>query len=236
MEQYHKINSKIKNEHEIDPVTMENFNSYTHPRGTIMIRRSNNIPFPILTTTAYDIINKGDGKDPVTRVPFSELTKKRIQLYVEAIKEFPDVKEINIVKTYEKWQRLIYTPETFSKKDAYLAHLEARVFLQADDLLDIFHSFYGKGSTLNRLEAEKYLKENPERKWILRNCSIKDSLYDKAYAISVINPKGNVLHWIIIHKIGEGFAIPKQARSGDHANKINCVCSYPTIIDILETM
>jgi len=65
-------------------------------------------------------------------------------------------------------------------------------------------------------------------------CSIKDTAYNKGYALTIKNGN-NFEHNLIIHKIGQGFFYNAEIYRGDIANDIFIYqSSYPTIIHLLE--
>lgn len=211
---------------EIDPITIEEFDN-SHPRAVMMIRRSKGIPFPINVKSVLDIITKGNNRDPFTREIYSENVRKRAELYYKAVVEFPRYK-LNSGELYKRWldtfvcDRLALKyghpvmPEV--KKIQERTRLEARCFLQAEDLMDFFKPFFGNSSNMNRKEAEKYLLDSGYE-WILRNCSKENTEYDMYYALTAL--KGLVVnHYLICHKLGEGFFCNDKF--------------FPSIIDCIE--
>lgn len=204
-----------------DPLTIEEFDN-SHPRAVMMVRRGNGIPYPINVKSVMDIITRGNNQDPFTREVYSENVRQRAELYYKAIKEFP-VYKLNSEDLYKRWADTLFIPiNPLSPKDNLSrerTRLEARCFLQIEDLVDFFKPFFGNGSNMNREEAVRYLKETG-LSWILRNSSRKDTEYDKYYALTTNNPKVMVPHYLICHKIGEGFFVSEKF--------------FPSIIDCLE--
>jgi len=92
MQEYALEIKKITVENNEDIITTQEFNydENSHPRSVMTIRRDNNIPYPYFTQSVIDIIQKGDGKDPITRKPFDDLTIQRAFLYQECMEKFPN--------------------------------------------------------------------------------------------------------------------------------------------------
>jgi hypothetical protein len=235
MNVYSSFTESRTTEEATDVVTLEEFKygEHAHPRAVITIRRTNGVPYPFMVSTVMNIINHGDGKDPSTRVPFTVMDRRRALLYNRALTEFPDYTRdgLNTTDLYERWVS-IHKPDCELDKEK--VRLEAQCFLQPEDLIGIFNNFHGSGSMLNRQEAVNALTENTT--WILRKSSIQDTQYDKAYALTrIVN--GDVRHYAIIHRLGEGFYFNAYGISrGDLAsNQITDHHGfYPTIIDLLE--
>jgi hypothetical protein len=236
MQEYIQIEQAIAKEEKEDIVTAEEFptDSEAHPRSVILVRRTNGLPYPFLTSTLVNVINMGNGLDPVTRQPFSELTKQRVQLYHNCLLEFPDVKikDLNIVDLFRKWIDT-HKSRTVSNDAVMRTRLHAQCFLQMEDLLGIFRSFNGKGALTNRSSAAEFLTSTG-RSWVLRDCSLQDTKYDKAYALTYRNGR-ETNHVPIVHRIGEGFFydvnLPRQTSVGGYFPYSR---SYPTIICLLE--
>lgn len=236
MNEYCLIGQNISHEEKEDVVSAEEFPSddKAHPRMVMLVRRTNGHPYPFFTTTVMDIINKGDGCDPVTRQQFSNLVRQRAELYNQALIDFPDykLKDLNTRELYIRW---INTHKTGTQvnEEVKKTRLEASCFLQAEDLMGIFQTFNGKGSLENRASAVAFLVQTG-RKWVLRHCSLKDTKYDKAYALTYLGI-GGMSHVVIVHRIGEGFfyevAIGRQDSVG---GTLYYEKSYPTIISLLE--
>lgn len=232
-----ELNHLIAKDEKEDIITAEQFptSDSTHPRSIMLIRRTNRIPYPYLVTTVMDLITKGNGCDPVTRQPFSLLTRQRAELYYKSLCEFPTMKmnELNTSELYHRWINT-HKSGTVITDDVRRTRLEAECFLQIEDLLGIFESFHGKGSLLNRKSAEDFLTST-NRRWVLRHCSIEDTQYDKAYGLSYRTEK-DFFHMLIVHRIGEGFFYGVILARNTPVNK-NLVYSrsYPTIITLLET-
>ena len=235
----------------VDEVTLEEFSESkeVHPRAIMTIRRSNGIPYPFKVQSVIDIIQSGNGLDPSTRVPFSQLTKERAFLYKQSLEEFPDyvLTSDRIKDLYKRWT----SPQMCEK-----TRLEARCFLQAEDLLDIFKTFDGSGSMKNREMAYRYLATTG-KKWVLRTSSVKNTEFDKAYVMTINstarliprtihslpgplmedkNPESKGFQdCLIIHRIGDGFyANVVLANTTEIPENFTYSRCYPTIIDFLE--
>lgn len=224
----------------IDPVSLQEFKQdvSTHPRSIMTIRRSHGKPCPISVQTMIDIIEHGNESDPITRRKFSSVEVERAYLYQKCIKTFPDYKmsDINPEKLYQKWIDS-KIPGKFSQEEKTKISLEASCFLQPRDLVQIFHDF-GSEVNMTRAKAKEYLKKNKNVGWLLRTSSVKDTEYEKAYTISYRLPTGQIVHVLIIHKIGEGFYWGVRGiHMGESAGKKFTGYTYifPTIVSLLES-
>lgn len=215
----------------VDDVSLEEFKT-EHPRETILIRRSNNIPYPMSVKTAYFILESGDRKDPITREYFSDINIRRIMLYYRAFQQFPNY-VLNVNNLYERWNNTYLYPDDYTYEEKLKIRFEAKCFLQPEDLTALFESFYGDGSFDNRESAIQYL-QNSNKNWILRKSSIKDTEFDKAYVLSK-KISGDIYHIPIVHKIGDGFYYNVKIIRGNYANVFeNYTDVFPTIIHLLE--
>lgn len=235
MLQYAKISVRLAQQEHEDPVYAEeyNYDQDAHPRSVLTIRRSNGIPFPYLTNTVIDILTKGDGNDPFSRTPFSELTKERAFLYKLSMEKFPDIRlrDLDVKKIFLDWEK-----DCQEKKYTFDIHLKAKVFLQTEDLLTIFQQFQGKGSMLNRMSAEEYLEKN-DKTWLIRNSSLIDTEYDRAYTLTIKHDTGKYTHSLIIHKIGEGVYYNAEGVRGCPIPKVfKYLSCYPSIIELIENI
>lgn len=222
-----------------DPITMEEFkyDENAHPRLVMMIRRSNGVPYPYHTTTVMELVNRGM-KDPFTQRYFSEITKERARLYLKSLEKFPTYtnRNLNTKEIMEKWL-LMKVATSLTEEQKELIRLEAQCFLQPSDLLELFEAYDGKGSMNNRQKAENEIT-NGVRKWVLRNSSLTDTEYNKAYVLTY--KKGDAIHnSLIIHRVGEGFylgvsGITRNGSAGDRMESYTAV--FPTIIHLLEAL
>lgn len=235
MEEYCFLKKDISRE-ENDVITSEEFPSdaKTHPRAIMLVRRTNDRPYPFFTQSVIDIITKGDGCDPITRQPFSELTKQRAELYVKSLEQFPEyrIDTLDSRNLYTRWIDT-YKDGTDITVQVRKIRLEANCFLQAKDLIGVFMSFGGKGSLENRESAISFLNQTG-RKWILRNCSLQDTEFSNAYALTYLIA-GIASHVLIVHRIGDGFYYDVRVGRGtvltDNFEYSRC---YPTIVSLLD--
>jgi len=222
---------------QIDSVSLEEFkfDDKAHPRSVMLIRRPNGIPYPFLVQSVIQIVDQGNGRDPETREPFSQLTITRAKLYAKCQTIFPKYQlgDMDSVDLYQRWLQT-YDDPMLSKEQKEKTRLEAQCFLQAEDLLDMFQIFRGKGSALNRDDAKTFLQSSP-RKWLLRNCSLQDTQYNKAFVLTMLNHDEKLIHFPIIQKVGEGFYFGCLVRRGANCDsKFNYMSVYPTIIHLLQ--
>lgn len=239
MEQYINITRQTTIEQPEDIVSGEEFkyDEHSHPRSVMTLRGSNGVPYPYLVNSIIRIMIDGDGLHPFTRLPLSQLTKDRAILFSRCIQEFPDYKldPGKSVDLYNRWINSYNPDSSLSAREKTLLFLEAQCFLQPEDLTAMFQSFNGKGSLNNREAAEKFLIESG-KKWVLRNSSLRDTKYNKAYALTKITPTGEYTHTAIVHRIGEGFFSGVYLYRGQTTDsKFQYTASYPTIIHLLIT-
>lgn len=220
----------------IDPVELEEFKGEetAHPREIITIRRANNKPHPYYVRSVIAILDRGNGCDPETRQPFSQLTIQRARLYQDCLTFFPNytMENLDVKNIYIRWRSTYNTNISLMSNE--LTRLEARCFLQASDLIDIFNNFDGSGSMMNREKAEQVLTTVGD--WLLRPSSVIDTEYDKAYVLSRYTTEG-CRHYLIIHRIGEGFyynvnGIDRGMLASSPITRY--AKAYPTIINLLE--
>jgi hypothetical protein len=240
MEEYTGITRQLTIQHPEDDITAEEFkyDQNSHPRSVMTLRRSNGVPYPYLVNTVVKIITIGDGCDPYTRRPLSQLVRDRAILFSRCLKEFPNYKLTpeKISDLYNRW--------ISCDREDRLLELEAQCFLQAEDLISIFQSFSGKGSLNNRQEAEKFLADSGKT-WVLRHSSLKDTEYDKAYALTqrvegsgqAGSDTGSYVHTGIVHRVGEGFLSGVRIYRGESVDSLRHYnASFPTIVHLLTTL
>lgn len=239
MNEYSSVTQNIARETKDDPITFEEFvvDSSAHPRSVMTMRRANNKPHPILVSTVISLMLNRQ-RDPWTRRPISDITKRRALLYSKCVATFPDynIENLDTKDLYNRWADTYTGTCTLTDDEKELIRLEARCFLQAEDLVGIFKKYEGSGSTLNRTKSITDLSEASN--WLLRKCSVVDTEFEKAYALTWMdNGDGTVNHAVIIHKIGDGFYYgPTGIKREDSAGKpfTNWGAVYPTIIHLLE--
>jgi hypothetical protein len=244
MQRYAAFTSNIAVEAERDPISFEEFElkDDAHPRSVITLRGSNGVPRAYYTETVIQMIDH-NLNDPFTRQPFTELVKKRARLYLRAMQEFPDYKiaDLEANNLFQRWLSTYSDAHDMSNEEVAKIRLEAECFLQAEDLAHMFATYDGSGSMNNRGRAISDLSQNEyasmnDLSWILRKCSVQDTQYDKAYALSRRVGDG-MTHTLIIHRIGEGFYYNVFGISrGELASQeiTGYTSSHPTILDILK--
>jgi len=200
-----------------------------HPRAVITIRRANGIPYPYYVSTVSKILSNG-GLDPFTGKPFSEVTKQRVILYKKAIEMFPEytVGNLNPKDIYTRWKGR----ESLSGIDREKLEVEARAFLQVEDLDDYYRIFSDDNPLNLRKLAEEYLEGKENNSWIIRNGSVKSTEYNKVYVLS--HKRGEEYrHIIIMHCLGEGFICGIDTERDMLISPEIQRVKFPTIIDLL---
>jgi hypothetical protein len=215
----------------VDSISMDNLSS--HPRGIILVRRRNGIPYPYNIDTILSILKSKNPVDPFTRDPFNKLVIERAFLFKKSIDLFPEYKITpeSSIDLFNRWKTAKVSGFVDERLD-----IEAKCFLQISDLIGIFQKFSEPGSVLNREMAESYLSQREDGTMILRPSSVTDSEYIKAYAVSY--KSGSIIkHSLVIHRIGEGFYIakasPKRCTKAEDA-VLDMESAFPTIIDLLN--
>lgn len=241
MNQYCAITRDISREQKDDFVTLQPLNFVLeengHPRSTMTIRGSNNVPQAWNVSTIISILDQGNGRHPFTRQPIPLLHQSRARLYQKCINVFPDYK-LETLDVNDLFQRFMDTYKEECKltdEEKTKVRLEAQCFLQVEDLLTIFKEYAGKGKEENRRHSLIDLTKPDTPNWLLRNCSIQDTQYDKAYALSRLKDDGNTYHSLIIHRIGDGFYynVDLDRNSMIPAQIPSYESSHPTIIHLL---
>ena len=218
MNNYIDCNILTVAENKDDPITMDTLDT-NHPRRTVSLRNGNVI-------RQYDISTLEKlNRDPFTREPFSRLTKKRIELYAECCRVFPNYSRLTL-DTGELFKKLCNTRD-------YKIMLEARCFLQASDLVEFFDTESKSGSLQNRSNAEAELR-NTGKKFIIRKSSVRDTDLDKAYVLSE-KIENKICHSLIIHRRGEGFYLGVSLDRGESAGSdiSEYEKAFPVFLDIL---
>ena len=189
------------------------------------------------TRELYDIIKKGNCINPLTKLPFSPYLIQKIELYMKCIEKLPEynIQSVNSSNIFSRWIKSLKKNSNLSNEEKELVDIEARCFLQPEELVDIFQDFKQNGSLAIREEAEKYLKDTGKQ-WILRNCSLKDTDKAKAYALTILYG-GVPYSFPIVHKIGDGFYFNVGLNRGDSIEKTFTFTSFHiTIIDLIKTV
>lgn len=221
-----------------------------HPRSSINIRDGDKFSSFNLNTVASLLLQ---GKpNPSTGQPFRKIDIERITMYIESCTIFPgySLSSLDTRDLYNRWIQTFDKDLNLENPDVFESvkktRLEARCFLQAEDLVEIFRAYCGKGSLDNRIKAQAELCDKPIGSWLIRNTSLKETKYDKPMVITIhIGGESQFMHKIIIHKIGQGFYLGTSNKSdgtkvcrGDSAKDIilDTVSAQPTIIDMIESI
>lgn len=206
-----------------------------HPCSQIVLNSNANpnISVTYLTTELYKI---KDEINPVTKLPFTPIIKDKIELYYNCLEKFPNynIDKLDCKELFNRWLDTFHYNEKYNDKEKELINIEARCFLQPEDLIEIFHSF-NETSLGIREEAEKYLRESG-RNWILRNSSLVDTPTSKGYALTILY--GNKSYsFPIVYKLNEGFYYNVSLCRGESTDKPFTFSScYVAIIDLLKNI
>jgi len=214
--------------------------SNDHPRGSINIRyEDGHIASYNLDTIASLILD--NLPDPYTQKPFRSIDIDRAFIYIQSMHEFPDYKieNNNTIDLFDRWINSYTSQTNVESEDIKKVRLEARCFLQAEDLTAIFRKYCGNGNLENRTKAEQELSGCPIGSWLIRNSSIVETEYDKPLVITIKTATG-YNHVPIVHKIGIGF-YKIDGNSVERGQSISIAkilpdCEKPTIIDLLESI
>lgn len=188
------------------------------------------------STHLYEKFKKGDIINPLTGIPYSSFTLEKLELYMKCQEKLPNynIEKVKSSDIFTRWINSLKKNNNLSDIEKEVVDIEARCFLQPEELVDIFKQFSNKGLAI-REEAEKYLKESGKQ-WILRNCSLKDTDNAKAYALTILYG-GVPYSFPIVHRIGDGFYFNVSLCRGDSIDKFFTFKSFHiTIIDLLKTV
>lgn len=236
--EYISIHQHIAQEEGKDPITwdeLELLKENPHPRGMITIRRSNNKPYPY-NVDSFIKLTETQARDPFTRQPFRSVDIMRAKLYKECMEKFPnyDMTNRNLLEIFQRWKDTYSSECKLDTNTKYLYQLEARGFLQIEDVTNMFKEYFGKGSMENRQKACDELNDKPKGTWFLRNSSITGDEHNIAYVLSVkdVDIAG---HYVIIHRIGAGFFVDVAiGRGSSCVNDTQCEIILPCFIDVLD--
>lgn len=185
------------------------------------------------TRMLYEMMNS-EKVNPLTSLPFSVEHRERISLYYSCLENLPQYYDIP-KDLYERWIESLKKNSKYSQREKELIDIEARCFLQPEDLVDIYREFEDKDSMSIREKAERYMKENG-KSWLIRNCSLKNTDNSKAYAITILYG-GVPYSFPIVHRIGDGFYYNVTLARGDTIDKKFSFSSFHiSIVDLLKTV
>lgn len=107
--------------------------------------------------------------------------------------------------------------------------LKAQYFVTYDQIID----FFGFKEIDTREKAEEYFIRNPDKNWVIRKSSVKDTKYNQFFVI-MIKKDGLVNNYLYVHRQGYGVCAVK----GDTNATISEVelkkdQYYTNIIDLL---
>lgn len=238
MENYSLFSHSLAEINQTDFLTDQQLNilSSKNPRGSINLRYNDDQIVSYNLNTLIDLISKGL-PDPYTKQPFTKNSIRRICLYIEGLKNFPNYK-LNTIDLFNRWIET-YSDNQLEKSIIEKIRLEARCFLQVEDLRQIFQKYCGNGHLINREFAEAQLKDQSEGSWLIRESSIIESMYDKPKVITIKTAQG-YRHQPFIHKIGIGFFMIDIWMTQRHsqAKDVSIINDsfQPSIIDLLENI
>jgi hypothetical protein len=154
---------------------------------------------------------------------FTLLIREKARLLCEYFAQNPDASyEVSKKDVYENWK--------LDRK----ASLQAKCFLEPEDIKDLFQSFDGRGSPNNRAKAIEHLKRTG-KKYVLRYCSLKDTDYYKAYSLTLALNNDMFEHYAIVYCVGDGYYFGVKAISGNNVvTAHSAIKSYSNIVDLLE--
>ena len=230
---YVNANDNLVIENKEDPITYDDL-KHPHPRGIITLRRSNNKPYPMLVDSFLKLV-KTQSVDPFTRQKFKELDIQRALLYKACMDTFPkyDMSRRNCTKIFNRWKKTFTPDHKLDPTTLFCYKLEARGFLQPEDITHIFESG-DKSSSLNREKAEEKLKDQSVGSWLLRYSSLIDDEYNWSFVLS-IKLIDKIKHYCIVHRLGEGFFLATAIRASK-SSSVKPYKGFSCFIDILESL
>lgn len=216
--------------------TQKNFD---HPCFFILINDNENKCFSFETETLFQKLYF-DNINPLTKEPFTYLEKEKIILYHNCLNKLPKLKKdtkIDKKLLFQTWLDINFKKEKKSDSiNQELINLQARLFLNPEDLFGIFFNpNFKKSSLLIREEAEKYLKFSGKQ-WLLRYSSLVDDDNSKSYALTIIIG-GVSRSFAIIYKVNEGYFFNVDLSRGENTNKnFTYSHSFICIIDLINSL
>jgi len=225
--QYFGIIDEIK---EPDSITLEELD-HSHPRSIITLYNGFNhyteIDYEISSFNAkslYEMILHDKKFNPMTREPFDENQIKRIKWYNRCLELYPTITHDDILdykQIIEKW--LLNPLETSEYTE------KAQYFITYDQIID----FFGFKEIDTREKAEEYFVSNPDKNWVIRKSSVKDTKYNQFFVI-MTKKDGNLYNYLYVHRQGYGVCAVMADR---HATISKVILQkdlyYTNIVDLL---
>lgn len=237
---YSATNRKTAQLNGVDFITEEPLDilSHDHPRGSINIRYDDGTIKSYNLDTLATLILKGYC-DPYTLQSFRKCDIRRTCLYIQSIKEFPKY-QLNMLDLYHRFINSYDENLTLEKSQIQKIQLEAKIFIQVTDLVEIFKKYLGNGNLKNRKLAERELKHQPNGSWLIRNCSIIESEYDKPGVVTFKHDLNVYKHILFVHRIGMGFFLidTNHAIRGMSISDVKLLIDsdQPSIVNLLENI
>jgi len=222
---------------EVCPISLdEMYECRKYLRGSIQIRNEDDRgsvkpPCEYNSESLFNAI-RFKKEDPLTRRRFSQVEINRIIFYYQAYLLRVERETFSPVEVYTQFKEYLTSPESFTPSQIGVIIDNVKYFLQMEDFIDMFKSFSGDGSLLNRDAAYSYLEDKPVGSWLVRKSSAIDDTYDKFYAITIRRESG-YSNSLFLHKIGKGIYMcdlaPRSATRSDVVLGKGYSCFYDLI-------
>lgn len=166
----------------------------------------------------------GQKFDPKTRIPHSTNQLKRIAWYKECLEKFPEFSQEELSKWREHIDNWLANPTNVEYTDI------VRYFVTYEQIIE----YFGFKDIDTREKAEAYFESNPDKTWVIRKSSVKDTRYNQFFVIMTKNPKGGYYNILFVHRQGYGICNVIAGRYADTTSVIlDHSIYYTNIVDLL---
>ena len=195
--QYFGFIDEIK---EPDSITLEELD-HSHPRSIITLYNGFNyttkIDHEISSFNAkslYEMILHDKKFNPMTREPFDKNQISRIKWYNRCLELYPTITQEDILDYKQIIQNWLLNPLESSEYTE-----KAQYFITYDQIID----FFGFKEIDTREKAEEYFVCNPDKNWVIRKSSVKDTKFNQFFVIMTKND-GLIYNYLYVHRQGYG--------------------------------
>lgn len=222
-----------------EEITAEHVGLDSHPRmiitfnnGYDYLRKKDYKLSFLFLSSVLEMIKKNQLFDPLTNQAFSPNQIKRINWYKLCLEMFPDV-TYKSVSDYKK----IIDDWLVSPLEETLATNMARFFVTYDQIID----YYGFTDVNSREKAEVYFSEHPDKTWVIRKSSIKDTKYNQFFVLMIKHKIEDVdqvkyNNHLYLHRQGYGICDVDASRHSDMSSVTFGSQYYTNIVDLLIFM
>lgn len=222
----------IEEKDETDAITLEELDK-SHPRKVITLYNGFSPDTKedyelscFNTLSIIEMISRGKQFNPITRIPFDKNQLKRIEWYKHCLDMFPEINTEDILdykKLLSEWLK--------SPLEENIATNMARFFTIYNQVIN----FFGFNDIDSREKAEEYLRLNPDKTWVIRKSSVKDTRYNQFFVImtKTTNPEYPFKNYLFVHRQGYGICDVDATRNADIASVSLMTSYYTNVVDLL---